>query len=109
VEVPTEDPVGDDPGVPPESTPEPTAPQDPQEPPANPFDVEAFLGELTAAFDAALAELVETMGTTQVLPELSPPNGNGKAYDKFLAMYNELWGLDQPSETPPAEPLDTVA
>ncbi len=109
VEAPTEDPIGENPGVPPESTPEPTPPQDPQEPPASPFDAEAFLGELTASFDAALAELVETMRTTQVLPELSPPNGNGKAYAKFLAMYNELWGLDQPSETPPAEPLDTVA
>jgi len=109
VETPTEDPIGENPGVPPESTPEPTPPQDPQEPPASPFDVEAFLGELTNVFDAALAELVETMGTTQVLPELSPPNGNGKAYAKFLAMYNELWGLDQPPETPPAESLDTVA
>ena len=61
------------------------------------------------AFDAALAELVEGMRTTQVLPELSPPNGNGKAYAKFLAIYQELWGLDQPSETPPAESLDTMA
>ena len=109
VEAPTEDSTGETPEVPPESTPEPTPPQGPQEPPANPFDVEAFLGELTTAFDAALAELVETMGTTQVLPELSPPNGNGKAYAKFLAMYNELWGLDQPSQAPPDEPLDTVA
>jgi len=71
--------------------------------------VEAFLGGLIASFDAALAELVEGMRTTQVLPELSPPNGNGKAYAKFLAIYNELWDLDQPSETPPAESLDTVA
>ena len=24
---------------------------------------------------------------------MSPPNGNGVAYDKFLAIYNELRGL----------------
>ncbi|HUW82228.1 MAG TPA: hypothetical protein VMZ31_05445 [Phycisphaerae bacterium] len=109
VEVPTDDPVGESPGVPPDSTPEPTPPQDPQGPGAGVFDVEAFLGGLSASFDAALTELVEAMHTTRVLPELSPPNGNGKAYAKFLAMYHELWGLEHPSETPPAESLDTMA
>lgn len=109
VEAPTDAPVGESPGVPPDNTSEPAPPEDPQEPAAGVFDAEAFLGGLIASFDAALAELVEGMRTTQVLPELSPPNGNGKAYAKFLAIYNELWGLDQPSETPPAESLDTVA
>ncbi len=34
------------------------------------------------------------------LPPLSEPQGNGRAYEKFLATYNELYGLGD-VEAPP--------
>ncbi len=48
------------------------------------------LAELTAAFDAALATILERAGAASALPPLSEPNGNGAAYAKFLTMYNDL-------------------
>ncbi len=33
------------------------------------------------------------------LPEISPPNGNGKAYEKFLEIYNQMNAPQEP--TPP--------
>ncbi len=55
------------------------------------FDVEAFIEELTAAFDGALAALTEALNGVSVLPPLSEPSGNGKAYEKFLSIYNDLY------------------
>ena len=51
------------------------------------------LASLIAAFDAALASLLESIESATQLPDPSPPNGKGVAYDKFLAIYNELRGL----------------
>jgi hypothetical protein len=52
--------------------------------------------------------LNSTVNAAAALPPLSEPNGNGVAYEKFLAIYNELWGADPPSEeldqTEPPEP-----
>ena len=47
---------------------------------------------LESSFAAAMEELVNSLNGVQVLPELSEPNGNGVAYDKFLAIYNEMLG-----------------
>ncbi len=49
-----------------------------------------YLAELTAAFDAALQSVLDAAGAASALPPLSEPNGNGAAYAKFLAMYNDL-------------------
>ena len=38
----------------------------------------------------AVAALTETVSSATALPELSPPSGNGVAYEKFLAIYEEL-------------------
>lgn len=46
--------------------------------------------ELTAAFDAALNQLVDAFGEVQTLEPTSEPNGNGGAYQKFLNIYNEM-------------------
>ena len=56
-------------------------------------DYQSILGEIEAAFAAAIAELKEALDAIQTLPELSEPSGNGEAYDKFLAVYNEMWGI----------------
>jgi len=73
------------------------------------FDVEAFIEELTAAFNAALAALTEALNGVSVLPPLSEPSGNGRAYEKFLAIYNDLYGVEPAGEKLNAmEPVETV-
>ncbi len=49
-----------------------------------------FLSRLAETFTHALGGLHETIQSTDVLPPLSEPNGNGKAYARFVAQYNEL-------------------
>ena len=51
---------------------------------------------LTKAFNEALSGFLASITTATQLPEPSPPNGNGVAYDKFMAIYNTLRG-----QTPP--------
>ncbi len=57
---------------------------------------QTFIEDLQSAFEAAMDELTQTLGEVQILPELSEPNGNGVAYEKFLTIYNELHGLQTP-------------
>ncbi|GAG28055.1 unnamed protein product [marine sediment metagenome] len=38
-------------------------------------------------------DLTTAVSAANVLPPLSEPNGNGVAYDKFLAIYNEMRGI----------------
>ncbi len=52
--------------------------------------VEQFITDLTLSFETALNELNAELENVTVLPELSEPNGNGRAYDKFLSIYNEM-------------------
>ena len=54
------------------------------------IDGEAFITSLIASFEAEMEALIASLEETSVLPELSEPNGNGTAYDKFVTMYNEL-------------------
>ncbi|MHC4174651.1 MAG: hypothetical protein ACYTBX_02130 [Planctomycetota bacterium] len=69
--------------------------------------LEGFIAELRAAFEAAMDELIEAFGEVAVLPELSEPSGNGVAYEKFLAIYNEMRGVAPADEaSQPAEPLE---
>jgi hypothetical protein len=51
---------------------------------------EQFITELSLSFETALNELNTELENLTVLPELSQPNGNGRAYDKFLSIYNEI-------------------
>ena len=52
--------------------------------------VSEFIEQLNSVFLTALDELTESLSQVEVFTELSEPNGNGSAYDKFLAIYNEL-------------------
>ena len=49
--------------------------------------------ELTSLFDASASGLKDALSHTSALPKLSEPTGNGVAYEKFLNIYNELYGL----------------
>ncbi len=59
-------------------------------------DYQTFIDDLISTFETKLQELETSLTDINVLPELSAPHGNGKAYDKFVAMYNDM-------RTPPAE------
>jgi hypothetical protein len=70
---------------------------------------QTFIEDLQSAFTTATNELTQAFAEVRILPELSEPNGNGVAYEKFLAIYNELRGLQTPTdEQPGSEPLDSA-
>ncbi len=76
---------------------------EPPEPPTTTTSheaLESYIADLQAAFDAAVAGLQNNFAGVNVIPEFSPPNGNGVAYEKFLAIYNEMRGLEPPSQEP---------
>jgi hypothetical protein len=49
-----------------------------------------LLSVLRATFSTAMDDLNKALTGENILPELSEPNGNGVAYDKFLTIYNEM-------------------
>ena len=55
---------------------------------------QTFLENLQSVFTTASDEFTKAVNDLQILPELSEPNGNGVAYEKFLAIYNELRGFN---------------
>jgi hypothetical protein len=68
-----------------------------------------WLENLTAAFTSALDKLMSSFAEIQVLPDVSEPTGNGVAYQKFLAIYNELRGVETPQpDSQENEPLDVI-
>ena len=72
--------------------------------------VETFVENVNSVFTAALDELVSGLNEVETLPELSEPSGNGVAYEKFLAIYDELWTVQTPDSSPTNdELLDIVA
>ncbi len=57
-------------------------------------DSEELLNQLTSVFEAGLQTLVDSVRAAAILPDPEPPaNGNGGAFEKFLAIYNELRGV----------------
>jgi hypothetical protein len=57
-------------------------------------DFQTFMENIRAAFEAALEQLATSLNEFDILPELSEPTGKGVAYQKFVAMYNEVWNID---------------
>ncbi len=56
--------------------------------------LDGAIQSLSAAFAEALAKLVDGVTTATSLPDPSPArHGHGSAYDKFLAIYNDLRGV----------------
>ena len=69
------------------------------EPSSDPGKFEAFLEGLGQVFSKHLASLGESLEDT-LLPELSDPHGNGRAYEKFLGQYKGLQALSSETESP---------
>jgi hypothetical protein len=49
-----------------------------------------LISEVRTAFSSAMDDLTTALSGVVILPELSEPNGNGTAYDKFLTIYNDM-------------------
>ncbi len=83
--------------------PEPEIPAEPG------FDYQGFIESLTTSFMSALDGLINALNEVHALAELSEPNGNGVAFDKFLAIYNELQNPEMGDDgTASEEPLEVV-
>ena len=72
-------------------------------------DLQASLQALREAFAAAMLKLNDELTLTSFLPELSPAPGRGVAYEKFLAIYNELQAPQPLDDSDLPEPVDVGA
>jgi hypothetical protein len=80
---------------------------EPTEPLESELDLEGFIADLRAAFETAMDALINAFGGVAVLGGLSEPSGNGVAYEKFLAIYNEMRGVAPADDGSQAvEPLE---
>ena len=84
---------------------------EPPAPPEEPVpDWLGFIANLEAAFATAMEELTNGLSSVSTLPPLSEPNGNGTAYDKFVAIYEDMMGAnaagDGLDEAKPEEPAE---
>ncbi len=70
-----------------------------QEPVEPQYDFQAFIESLTSSFETALGTLMNDLSQSSVLPELSEPEGNGRAYDKFLQIYNQMQDISSTDES----------
>ena len=91
--------------------------EDPQELPADPVEESTepdeavdIVSSLRSSFQEALDGLITAINEAEILPPISGPNGNGVAYDKFLAIYNGLSNVE-PTNNEPGETdsLDMLA
>ena len=64
--------------------------------------ISLLIEELTPLFDAAASGLKDALSHTSAFPKLSEPTGNGVAYEKFLNIYNELYGLGADKQPDPS-------
>jgi hypothetical protein len=55
-----------------------------------PAAAEDYLVNLERVFTESMAGMEAGLSVVDALPEFSPPNGNGGAFDKFLDIYREL-------------------
>jgi hypothetical protein len=62
------------------------------------FNASTFLEDLRSVYQTALASLQEGLDQSDILPPLSEPEGQGRAYAKFLAIYQQLGGGDNPAD-----------
>ena len=73
------------------------------------FSADDFIAGLIEAFTAALDKIEAELLATSALPEISEPNGQGHAFEKFMAIYDELrvaTEIEPPAEPPIVTPTD---
>lgn len=83
---------------------------EPKSPVPTEQNYQGLIDELSSVFATSITELTEALNGVQVLPELSEPSGNGVAYEKFLAIYNQMWNVESDGDdTTTDEQVDTFA
>lgn len=60
--------------------------------------VAEFLASLRDMFAQELVTLLESAETRDILPPLSEPRGNGRAFDKFKAIYEDMTAIEAVAE-----------
>lgn len=60
--------------------------------------LEDAISSFAQAFSQALSEFISSFETSFQQTTLSSYNGNGSAYDKFLSIYNDLYGISTVDE-----------
>ncbi|MFO7957140.1 MAG: hypothetical protein R6X33_08550 [Candidatus Brocadiia bacterium] len=68
-----------------------------------PTSLQNFIEGLESMFARVLDGFEEDAPEGKGLPPLSPPHGNGTAYERFLAIYNSLRGVQVDEADPPPE------
>lgn len=91
-----------------ETVPAPTEPANTEPPAPETPAYQQLIDDLTAVFTTAFEQLTEQLVSVQTLPPLSPPNGKGKAYEKFLNILQPPQTTPEPT-TPEAESVNTIA
>jgi hypothetical protein len=61
-----------------------------------------LLAGLTEIFTTGMQELETALSEIQTLPDISEPRGNGAAFEKFMAIYNQMRGITEAPEKPTA-------
>jgi hypothetical protein len=59
---------------------------------------QGFIESLRATFAAGMQGLTDAISGVSILPPLSEPEGKGGAYEKFLAIYNQMNGIEPTGE-----------
>lgn len=65
-----------------------------------------FLAELNEIFSGELSRILASMESNSMLPPISEPNGNGRAFEKFLALYNEMQNAGEVIDDSPTIEID---
>lgn len=76
---------------------------------AVPSSLAVFLDNLRAVFEEAILSTETAFEAADPLPALSEPSGNGGAFDKFLAILNELQGSGDETQTTAEDAFTTIA
>jgi hypothetical protein len=66
------------------------------------------LASLQSVFEAALTGLLDSLAAVVQPAALSPPSGNGVAYEKFLSTYNALRYPSTPEAPTNLKPIDVA-
>ncbi len=64
-----------------------------------PLALDEALAALASMFEQALTDLIEAVESVSQLPDPAPAPGNGAAYAKFMAIYNQLGGGEPQVDT----------
>lgn len=72
-------------------------------------DFQTLLDSLKELFDSEFAALLESLNEISYLSVDTEPNGNGVAFDKFMAIYNDIISGEGSADPGSSEPLDISA